>query len=72
MTPALSVTGADLIRALRDVMPAIDDAVRQRAEERAAELAADGVTTRVLRRGEGAYAIEIAGASVADVPEELR
>jgi hypothetical protein len=50
MTPALSVTGADLIRALRDVMPAIDDAVRQRAEERAAELAADGVTTRVLRR----------------------
>jgi hypothetical protein len=64
MTSALSLTGGDLIRALRDAMPAVDDAVRAKAEARAAEVAGDGVTTRVLRRGEGAYTVEISGEGV--------
>ncbi len=64
MTSALSITGGDLIRALRDAMPAVDDAVRAGAEARAAELAADGVATRVLRRGEGAYTVELTGESL--------
>jgi hypothetical protein len=61
MTSALSMTGGDLIRALRDAMLAVDDAVRARAEARATELAADGVTTRVRKRGEGAYTVEVTG-----------
>lgn len=64
MTSALSITGADLIRALRDALPAVDDAVRARADARVAKLARDGVATRVLRRGEGAYTVEVAGDSL--------
>jgi hypothetical protein len=45
-------------------MPAVDEAVRGRAEARAAEIARDGVTTRVLRRGEGRYSVEISGEAV--------
>jgi hypothetical protein len=61
VTDAMKVTGADLIRALGGALPAVDDAVRTRAEARAAELARDGVTTRVLRRGPGGYTIEVTG-----------
>jgi hypothetical protein len=61
MTSALSITGGDLIRALRDALPAVDDAVRAEAEARAAELAAGGTVARVLRRGEGAYTVEVTG-----------
>jgi hypothetical protein len=61
VTDAMKVTGADLIRALGGALPAVDDAVRARAEARAAELARDGVATRVLRRGQGAYAVEVIG-----------
>jgi hypothetical protein len=61
MSDALRITGADLVRALGGVIPAVDEAVRARAEARAAELAADGMTTRVLRRGEGSYVVEVTG-----------
>jgi hypothetical protein len=57
----MKVTGADLIRALGGSLPAVDDAVRAKAEARAAELARGGIATRVLRRGEGAYTVEVTG-----------
>jgi hypothetical protein len=61
MSDALRITGADLVRALGGVTPAVDEAVRARAEARAAELASDGITTRVLKRGKGSYAVEVTG-----------
>ena len=63
MTPALSLTGADLVRALSDIaaLPAVDKAVRERADAVARALATDRVTTRVLRRGPGDYVVSVSG-----------
>ena len=62
----LDLTGADLIRALGDIArrPAVDAAVRDRAEQLAADVArATGgpVTARVLRRGDGNYVVDVSG-----------
>jgi hypothetical protein len=63
MNDALTITGNDLVRALGGAatLPAVDEAVKAKAEALAARLAADGVTTRVLKRGAGAYAVEVSG-----------
>lgn len=61
---ALGLTGGDLIRALARIgrRPAIDAAVRARAEDLAARIAeADGVTARASRRGEGDYVVTASG-----------
>ncbi len=64
MTAAL--TGSDLVRALGDAaaLPAVDQAVRARADALAAELSGATVTTRVLRRGSGDYAVTVSGEDV--------
>lgn len=59
-TPALSLIGADLIRALA-ALPSVDNAVRERAEALARAIAADGLVTRVLRHGAGDYVVTAAG-----------
>ena len=73
MSPALSLTRDDLVRALsglgdRRVMapgPAIDRAVAERAAALAREIeeiaGADGVTARVVRRGAATYEIVVSG-----------
>jgi hypothetical protein len=58
--PALSQIGHDLIRALAGLAarPAIDRAVRARAEALAREAtAAGGRTARVVREGPGEYVV---------------
>lgn len=66
MSDGLTPAGRDLLRAIGDpaALPAIDEAVRARAEATAAALARDGVVTRVLRRGAGAYTVEVIGEGV--------
>jgi hypothetical protein len=65
MTDALKITGNDLARALARaaLSPAVDAAVRTRAETVARDAGAgvDGVTTRVLRRDTGDYVVSIEG-----------
>lgn len=60
MNAALSITGADLVRALGEIaVRRIDDAVRERAEDIAAEHERDGAATLVLRQENGRYEIAI-------------
>lgn len=57
---ALSITGADLVRALSQAaLPRIDAACRAQAGALAREAAGDGIVTRVLRRGDGEYAVAV-------------
>jgi hypothetical protein len=62
---ALDLTGADLIRALGDVTkrPAVDGAVRARAEALAGEIERQAggapTTVRVIRRGPSDYAVTV-------------
>ncbi len=61
---ALDLTRSDLIRALGATVaarPAVDAAVRARAEAIAARVAAAGVEARVVRRGQADYAVEATG-----------
>jgi hypothetical protein len=60
---ALDLTRADLIRALGAVTsrPAIDGAVRRRAEALAERIEAAGIDARVVRRGPSGYAVEALG-----------
>jgi hypothetical protein len=58
---ALSITGADLVRALGEIAERqIDDAVRARAEEVAAEQELNGKVARVFRHDTVSYVVEIA------------
>jgi hypothetical protein len=60
----LELTGRDLVRALAPAIvarPAVDAAVRARAEEAAARIAEAGVAVRVVRRGHADYAVEASG-----------
>ena len=61
---ALDLTRGDLIRALKRIgrRPAVDGAVRAKAEDLAARIAAaGGVAARASRRGEGDYVITASG-----------
>jgi hypothetical protein len=61
---ALDLTRAGLIRALGGALaarPAVDAAVRARAEAIAARLGEAGAEARVVRRGDGDYAVEAGG-----------
>ncbi len=69
MSDALKLTGADLVRALSAAVasPAVDRAVRQRAETVARAVAAaagNGVATRLTRRESGDYVVSVAGAGL--------
>jgi len=71
MSPALSLTGDDLVRALAGLAgrPAVDRAVATRAETLASEIAraaGDAVSVRVVRRGPGDYAVEVTGTGASD------
>jgi hypothetical protein len=60
MTTALSVTGADLVRALeRAVAPAIDRALRERAEEVAREMSGGVEVVRIHQQADGVYAVVV-------------
>jgi len=66
MSPALSLTRDDLVRALTRLSerPAVDLALRGRADALAREVeaaAADGTTARVARRGPGDYVVTVSG-----------
>lgn len=63
MSRALQRTAADLVRAVGNVaaLPAVDAAVRRRAEQVAAELARAGTETHVLKRGDGDYLVTASG-----------
>jgi len=65
MNDALKITGTDLARALAraTTSPAVDAAVRARAEDVARDVgnAVEGVTTPVMRRDAGDYVVSIAG-----------
>jgi hypothetical protein len=63
VSDALAITGNDLVRTLGGAatLPAVGEAVKAKAEAMAERLAADGVTTRVLKRGAGAYSVEVSG-----------
>lgn len=63
---AMEMTGRDLVRALSAAVlarPAVDAAVRARAETHAADIAADGGEARVVRRGHADYVVEAARGS---------
>jgi hypothetical protein len=63
---ALEVTGRDLVRALSAAIvarPAVDAAVRARAEAIAAHVAVAGGESRVVRRGHGDYVVEATGST---------
>jgi len=66
MNRALQLTGADLVRAVGSAaaLPAVDAAVRGRAEKAAADLARAGTATRVLKRGDGDYLVTVSGSGV--------
>jgi hypothetical protein len=58
MNTALSVTGADLVRALEAAAaPRINAAVRARAEEVAVERERRGNVAQIYRRDAGSYAV---------------
>lgn len=60
----LELTGRDLVRALTTAIvarPAVDAAVRSRAERTAARAAEAGVEARVVRRGHADYTVEASG-----------
>ncbi len=63
MKPSFALTGSDLVRALGHAvaLPAVDDAVRRRADEIARTVAGDGLVTRVLRRDAGDYVVSVEG-----------
>ena len=61
---AIELTRAGLIRALEAAVaarPAVDAAVRSRAEALAGRIAEAGLEARVLRRGPGDYTVEASG-----------
>jgi hypothetical protein len=64
---AIDITRGDLIRALGAMVaarPAVDAAVRVRAEAIAASVTEAGVAARVTRRGHADYAVEASGAGL--------
>ncbi len=64
MSDALKLTGADLAQALGAVLasPAVDAAVRRRAEDVAGAVRAEtGDAARVTRRGPGDYVVSVEG-----------
>jgi hypothetical protein len=63
MKTSLALTGTDLARAIAEVarLPAVDAALRERADTLAADLAGNGIVTRVLRRETGDYAVSVEG-----------
>lgn len=66
MSGRQSTTGADFVRAVGNAaaFPAVDAAIKRRAEQVAAELARDGTTTRILKRGPGDYVVAASGQGV--------
>jgi hypothetical protein len=66
MSRALQLTGADLVRAIGNAaaLPAVDAAVARRAAAVAAELAAAGTGTEVLKHGDSDYVVTVTGADV--------
>ena len=62
MNDALKLTGADLVRALGGISPAVDQAARRHAEDVALLVHEEtGVVTRVLRRESGDYVVSVEG-----------
>jgi len=63
MSDAATVTGGDLSRMLGDLaaLPGVDAAVKAQADELAASISGEGITTRVLQRGAGTYTVEVSG-----------
>jgi hypothetical protein len=63
MTKALSLTGADLIRALGDAaaLISVERAVQSRAEALARDVEGGDVTARVSRRGPADYTVTVSG-----------
>jgi hypothetical protein len=65
---AIDITRGDLVRAIGTLVaarPAVDAAVRARAEAIAAGFTAGGGEARAVRRGHGDHAVEAGGAGLA-------